>query len=176
MEGLSCCASGFHPGEASRFRGHVRASLCLPTRQWSAMKANPLWRSVYALRYAETLAGLGNVAGPTDAPPATRAEEETWVQEWTRRARETLGRAKEMHDQALKTGADALQDRARRIATAVRDGAKQILTTVQNTGESALDDLRRVLETAKAGAWGWATMNVLLGLGLLWALYEFYRK
>lgn len=140
------------------------------------MAVNPLWRSVYALRYAETLAGLGNVAGPTDAPPAKREEEESWVQEWTRRAKEVLGRAKQMHDDSLKTGADALRDRAKRIATAVRDGAKQILTTVKNTGESALDDLRRVLDTAKAGAWGWATMNVLLSLGLLWAAYEYFSR
>lgn len=99
------------------------------------------WGAVSSLREAETLAQLGSVSGPADEPP-TAGDEKSWIDDWAKRAGETLGKARAWSSSKVK----ALRDRARRIAGHISDGARRIYQaspiaranrTIQDVAETA---------------------------------------
>ena len=140
-----------------------------------------LWPAVYDLRLAESVADLGLVAGPQDAPPREESALPAWAREWASRARDALARADTMVGSPIATVrrragviADALQGGARRILRRLRSGIEY----VQNRGarQLAVDAVEGVVRGAVrvASAVGGTLLGspegTLLLLGLLWFL------
>lgn len=126
------------------------------------------WGAVNALREAESLAQLaGVVGGPADEPPRA-GEEESWVTDWSNRAREALGRARDW----VSSKKRALRDRAARIAHHVQEGARRIyqaspLPATRRALESVTDAARAITIASMFAGIG---TTVLLVLGALWLL------
>lgn len=92
-----------------------------PSRMTPGAERN-YWAAVNALREAETLAQLaGSVSGPADEPPRD-GEEQSWIADWTKRAKESLAKAREWRDSEKKS----LRDRAARIARHASEGVRRI--------------------------------------------------
>lgn len=129
------------------------------------------WGAVSALREAETLAQLGNVSGPADEPPRP-GDEQGWIADWSKRATETLAKAKTWVDSKKKS----LRDRARRIAGHVQEGARRIyqaspIARAKNATAKALQDVTetaRTLQFATLVSGGAATVLLLVGAYLVW--------
>lgn len=137
----------------------------------------PLWTAVYALREAEALAGLGNVAGPTDAPPAKPEEENSWTLDWLSRAKDALKRAQAMHDEAQRKGMQALQERAARIVTRLRTGARAVLDGARNVTAATREELGKFHATVQAASNAWSSMQGVFALALIiGAVWYFTQK
>ena len=137
----------------------------------------PLWKAVYSLREAETLAGMGNVAGPADAPPSKPEEEDGWARDWLSRAKDALRRAQEMHTEAGRKGMTVLKERAHRIASKLRDGAAGVIAGAKNIVQATRSELDKFHTTAREAATAWASMNVLFTVaGIIAAVWYFSRR
>lgn len=129
------------------------------------------------LREAEALAGLGSVAGPTDAPPTKAEDEDSWTRDWIQRARDALQKARAMHDEALRKGQETLRERAARIAQKLRNGAAAVQAGAKNILKETKEQLSQFHETARTAFTGWASMNAFfIVAALIGAAWYFTRK
>jgi lysozyme family protein len=127
-----------------------------------------LWRAVFALRTAETLADLASVAGPSDSPPELAADFGSFASDWADRARRALSKAQQW---AIEKPVQAARERAQRVAQQVSRGARAIVRagkriaawpkrTVQLLGRAADEMATRaavsaVVTVAVVGAVAW---------------------
>lgn len=123
------------------------------------------WRAVSALREAEALADLKAISGPADGPPAP-GDEPSWVDDWAKRAREALRKARDFSESAKR----AAKDRARAIADNVRRGVRAIYRA--SPGSQASAALRALAEAANTITLATAIGTGVLTLGLLWLGWE----
>jgi hypothetical protein len=125
---------------------------------------------VSALREAEALAGLtSSVSGPADEPYRDEKDEPGWVEDWAKRAGETLEKARQWASQKPA----ALRERARRIMKHVRDGAEEIRKATLGRAAKTLESVTSTAQTIQFGAAG---VSVLLTVGLAWLAYRIYMK
>lgn len=130
------------------------------------------WRAVTALRTAETLASLQAVSGPADGVPEA-GKEQSWADDWTSRAKETLKKAGEW----VQSGKQAAKDRARRVASSVREGIREFwkatppgqLTDVSKKTMQSLADASNAITWASLIGSGAATVALLAVLWWLWS-------
>lgn len=138
------------------------------------------WPAVYALRSAESLAQLGVVAGPADAPPDKQEDSESWVQDWITRAKDALAKAKQMHDEAARRGLGVLRDRARKIGERIVTGTRAIVqaqvATAKKVSKEVLRQLDEIHADARAVAIGWTATQVALALAAGVVLVMYLRK
>lgn len=126
------------------------------------------WGAVSALREAETLAQITSVSGPADEPPQS-GDEKSWIEDWTKRASETLSKARAWVDSKKK----AVRDRARRIASHVAEGARKIYqASPVGRASKAIEQVSETARTIQIGALVTSTaltVLLLVGAGLwLW--------
>lgn len=128
------------------------------------------WRATYALREAESLAKLGRVVGPADAPPSDAQSEPNWIADWKARAKAALKQAADWWSE----GNERLKDRAREVARQIERGGSAIVeANPLEAGKNAIDKLvsfAHELTTAMFIGEGLAT------LVLLWLGYELFFK
>lgn len=124
------------------------------------------WAAVSALREAETIAQLGNVSGPADEPPKA-GDEKSWIEDWGKRATETLAKARAWVDSKKKS----LRDRARRVASHVAEGARRIYQASPVARASraleAVTDTARTIQMATLVSGVAVTVLLLAGAWLL---------
>lgn len=119
------------------------------------------WGAVSSLREAESLAQLtASVSGPADEPPRS-GDEESWISDWTKRAKGALKKARDLVDSHIKSQVD----RGRRIATLVRNGATRISQAGGRAFKSAMKPLGDI--TSMANTISLAALATSVGLTLL---------
>lgn len=115
------------------------------------------------------MAGLKAVSGPADGPPA-RGDEQSWIDDWKKRATETLKKARDWAESEKA----AARDRARRIAERVRAGARDIYrASPAAKAKGVLDALTKAANTITLAS---AIGTGVLTLGLLWLAWELLAK
>ena len=103
------------------------------------------WRAISSLREAETLAQMpGDISGPADEAP-TPGNEESFVNDWSGRAREALKKAFEWHASPIA----AVKERARRIAKRIYKGARDLRDIPEKLSDAARKRLELLEEAAK---------------------------
>ncbi len=125
------------------------------------------WRAVHMLREAETLADLGPVAGPADSVPS-EGDEESWVRDWSKRAKQALKKANEW---LVEKPNKVAEERARSIADRVRRGA----AAIRRAAKGAHEQLSEVQDAANklwvAGQVG-GTVVLLIAAYIAWKLWK----
>lgn len=130
------------------------------------------WHAVTSLREAETLAQMaGAVSGPADEPPKP-GDEKSWVEDWARRAGETLQKARNFAD----SGKRHLKQRAQAIVNRVRDGATSVRRAVAAPIIAANENFQGVVRTVNTMSYAILGANVLLTVGLLYAAWKLFAK
>lgn len=128
------------------------------------------WRAVYALGEAEALAKLTAVEGAADGPPQTDNAVFGFIDDWKKRAKAALDKARNWHD----TGKRALKERARRVAVKIAQGVREIYeaSPVARAGRT-LDNI-----SSAANALQWASLAgaSLATLALLWLAWRLLAK
>ncbi len=130
------------------------------------------WRAVSALREAETLADLGSVSGPADAPPK-EGEDESWIKDWGKRAQNAIRKA---HEALVDNPSEAVKRRAQRIGARVQSGItaiKKAFTPSEETKKKlrSLSDLAKgLLFAGNAGS----AAGLIVGFALVY--WWFSRK
>jgi hypothetical protein len=130
------------------------------------------WAAVSSLREAETLAAMtGGVSGPADEPPKP-GEEASWVDDWARRAGESLARAREWSASRKRM----LRERAQRIVSRVRDGAASVRRAVGAPITKANETFQDVVRSVNNLSYSLLGAEVLLTAALAFAAWKLFFK
>jgi hypothetical protein len=139
----------------------------------SAAARTYYWRAVERLREAESLAQLGHVSGPADAPPEKPEDESGWIADWKKRAKET---ARKAYEALAENPTKAVKRRAAEISSRLQRGIAAIRKA--NPSEATKQKLSSLADLLK-GLWGAAhagtSFGTLLALAVI-AWWFFGRK
>ena len=134
----------------------------------SAAARTYYWRAVERLREAETLAELGHVSGPADAPPEKPEDESDWIADWKKRAKETARKAWEA---LSENPTKPVKRRAAEIAERLQRGVKAIRKA--NPAEWSKQKLSSITDMLK-GLWGAAHAGTSFGTIIALALIAWW--
>lgn len=131
------------------------------------------WRAVEALREAETLANLaGAVSGPADEPPKQDSDQDSFIEDWTGRAKQALSKAAQWATAPERF----LRERGKRIAKRISDGAHELMRRVNKANTRIWTPLQTVTDTAEKIQLAWGLGTIFATALVAYAAYRIFVK